>query len=65
VREITSDDISEYLATQDNFDLELFVYRTLLEHGITSSHGATYLDPQLGRARQFDIRASVAFLNVG
>jgi hypothetical protein len=63
--EITPKDISEYLDTQDDFDLELFAYRTLLEHGIASSHGGTYIDPQLGKTRQFDIRASVGFRNVG
>jgi hypothetical protein len=63
--EITPKDISEYLDTQDDFDLELFVYRKLLEHGIASSHGGTYIDPHLGKARQFDIRASVGFTNVG
>jgi len=63
--EITSTDITEYLDIQDDFDLELFVYRSLLEKGIASSHGGTYIDPHLGKARQFDIRASVGFPNVG
>lgn len=65
MNEITPADISEYLETQDDFDLELSVYRQLLEHGIASSHGGTYIDPHLGKARQFDIRARVGFPRVG
>lgn len=63
---IALQDIVEYLATQDDFDLELFAYRALREHGIpVASHGGTYLDPVAGKIRQFDIRASLEFGKLG
>jgi hypothetical protein len=55
---ITERDIEEYLRTRSDFDLELFVYRKLLEHGCQALHGGTYIDPIAGKARQFDIRAT-------
>ncbi len=61
--EITSKDISEYLETQDDFELELSVHRSLLEYGVTCTHGGTYIDPNMRRARQYDVRASVRFGN--
>lgn len=65
ISEITPEEISEYLETQDDFDLELSDCRQLLERGIAGSHGGTYIDSHLGKATQFDIRASVGFPRVG
>ena len=56
-KEIDKADIEEYLATQSDFDLELFVYRSVQEHGMTASHGGSYYDPLTGKNRQFDVRA--------
>lgn len=50
-------DIQEYLATQSDFDLELFVYRSVQQHGMTALHGGSYIDPTTGKTRQFDVRA--------
>ena len=62
---ITAQDISDYVSTQDDFDLELFVYRSLRERGILSEHGGTYIDLYTNKPRQFDIRASAEFGNIG
>jgi len=62
---ITARDISDYVATQDDFDLELFVNRTLKERGVLSEHGGTYIDPYTNKPRQFDIRASIEFGKLG
>lgn len=55
---ITDRDIEEYLRTRSDFDLELFVYRTLQEHGCPAIHGGTYIDPIAKKARQYDVRAT-------
>lgn len=55
---ITAPDIKEYLGTQDDFDLELFVYRTAKQLGLVASHGGTYEDPVTKKHRQYDVRAS-------
>jgi hypothetical protein len=54
---ITDRDIEDYLRTRSDFDLELFVYRTLQECGCPATHGGTYIDPVAQKARQYDIRA--------
>jgi hypothetical protein len=54
---LTADQIKGYLDTQDDFDLELSVYRTLVERGVPAQHGGTYIDSATGKARQFDVRA--------
>jgi hypothetical protein len=56
-KEITQADIAEYLVTQSDFDLELFVDRSLKERGITTSHGGSYFDSVTGKSRQYDVRA--------
>lgn len=56
-KEITQADIAEYLVTQSDFDLELFVDRSLQERGITTSHGGSYFDSVTGKSRQYDVRA--------
>jgi hypothetical protein len=55
---VTAEDINKYLETQNDFDLELFAKRTLLDHGIPARHGATYVDPVTEKPRQFDLRAT-------
>jgi hypothetical protein len=50
--------ITDYLDNRDDFELELFAYRTLLEHGITARHSGTYVDVATTKARQFDLRAA-------
>jgi hypothetical protein len=54
---LTANQIKQFLGTQDDFDLELFVYRTLVERGVPAQHGGTYIDSATGKARQFDVRA--------
>ncbi len=55
-KEIDAEAIAQYLDTQSDFDLELFVYHSLVEHGIRATHGGTYVDPVTRKYRQFDIR---------
>jgi hypothetical protein len=54
---ITTADIREYLDTQDDFDLELHLYRTATQLGLVASHGGTYEDPITKKHRQYDVRA--------
>jgi hypothetical protein len=56
---ITASDISEYLAAQDDFNLELYVYNTAKAMGISATHGGTYEDPVTKKSRQYDVRAAV------
>src|ERR1700733_8316779 len=58
---ITAIDINEYLQTRSDFDLELFVCRSLRECGYVTAHGGTYIDPVKGIPRQFDVRAHAQF----
>lgn len=55
---ITADDLAEYVATRDDFNLELYVYRTARELGLSATHGGTYEDPITNKPRQYDVRAS-------
>lgn len=55
---ITEKDLAEYLTTQNDFDLELFVYRTARELGLAASHGGTYNDPITEKPRQYDVRVT-------
>jgi hypothetical protein len=59
--EITADHINQYLDTRDDFDLELFAYRSLQERGWESHLGGTYADPQTGKFRQYDVRGRRRF----
>ena len=58
---ITDMDVSDYLDTQSDFDLELFAYRSLQDNGIEAVHAGWYTDPVTGIPRQFDIRAHAVF----
>src|SRR6185437_17145731 len=54
---VTAEDIAAYLDAQDDFDLELFVHRSLVNSGFHSEHAGTYDDPATGRPQRFDVRA--------
>lgn len=58
---LSPNDVADYLDKQSDFDLELFVYRTLIDSGIDASHAGFYADPITGVRRQFDIRATRVF----
>jgi hypothetical protein len=55
--EIDAASITKYLESQSDFDLELFVYHALIDHGIQVTHGGTYVDPVTRKYRQYDMRA--------
>lgn len=57
--EISSEDLQEYLATQDDFALELFVYSKARSLGFNATHGGTYVDPVTKKPRQYDVRANM------
>jgi len=54
---ISEADLAEYLATQDDFALELSVYHEARKLGFTATHGGTYEDPVTQKSRQYDVRA--------
>lgn len=54
---ITQSDLARYLATQDDFALELFAASEARRAGFDVTHGGTYEDPVTGKHRQFDVRA--------
>src|ERR1043166_3903146 len=56
---ITAQDIKTYVESQDDFGLELRVFRACKETGFDASHGGTYEDPVTKKTRQFDVRASI------
>jgi len=56
---ISVNDIKEYLATQDDFALELYVYNQARSLGFYATHGGTYEDPVTKKSRQYDIRAFI------
>jgi len=58
---ITKEHLEEFIATQDDFALELYVYNLAREHGFKVTHAGSYVDPQTGKARQFDVQASMAY----
>ena len=59
--EITEKEISDYLDTRDDFDLELFAYRTLRENGWDAHLGGSYTDEITGKPRQYDVQALKEF----
>lgn len=62
---ITAEDLTEYVTTQDDFGLELFVYAKARELGLSATHGGTYIDPVTEKLRQYDVRASAVQLPSG
>jgi hypothetical protein len=55
---ITKADLEEFIKTQDDFALELYVYSLARRLGFTSIHAGSYSDRITGKTRQFDVRAS-------
>lgn len=55
---ITKSDLTEFVAGQDDFRLEVSVIKCLTKFGAYVQHGGTYEDPTTGVSRQFDIRAT-------
>ncbi|MGM9489738.1 hypothetical protein [Ideonella sp. YS5] len=56
---ITASDVADYLATRDDFALELFVYSQARALGLQATHGGAYEDPVSKKTRQYDVRASL------
>lgn len=57
---ITKEHLEEFIATQDDFALELYVYDLARKAGFNPTHAGSYVDPNTGKARQFDVQASRA-----
>lgn len=57
---ITKEHLKEFIATQDDFALELYAYNLARELGFKVTHAGSYIDPQTGKARQYDVQASRA-----
>lgn len=57
---ITKEHLEEFIATQDDFALELYVYDLARKLGFRPTHAGSYTDPSTGKARQFDVQASRA-----
>lgn len=57
---ITRSDLEEFIKTQDDFALELYVYSLARELGFTATHAGSYTDRITGKTRQFDVRASLS-----
>ena len=60
---ITAADLSEYLASQDDFAFEREVYHVAKRLGFAAEHAALYTDPVTDKPRQFDVRASFTLGN--
>jgi hypothetical protein len=56
---VTSQEIENYLNSQDDFALEMQVYSLATSLNFEASHGGTYQDPVTKKPRQYDIRAHV------
>jgi hypothetical protein len=54
---IDAEDISEYLASVDDFAFEREIYSLAKGLGLQSQHSALYTDPVSQKMREFDIRA--------
>lgn len=54
---VTAEDIAAYLDAHDDFDLELFVHRSLVGSGFHSELAGTCSDPASGRPQRFGVRA--------
>jgi hypothetical protein len=55
---ITAEHLKEFIATQDDFALELFAYSLARDFGFSATHAGSYVDPISGKARQFDVQAT-------
>jgi hypothetical protein len=55
---ITKENLEEFIATQDDFALELYAYSLARDLGFAARHAGSYIDPITGKARQFDVQAN-------
>ena len=53
---IGAKDIEEYVNSQDDFGLELRVFRACKDRSFEVLHGGTYEDPVTKKTRQYDLR---------
>jgi hypothetical protein len=60
---ITVEDINQFISSQDDFALELFVYNKLRSLGVSATHGGAYEDPITQKHRQYDLRAWIETSN--
>lgn len=58
-KEITTEDLTEYLKTTDDFAFEVDVFKLCHEYDSSAQHGGTYTDPITKVDRQFDIRMQI------
>lgn len=56
---LTSEDLHEFVESQDDFGLELSIYSAARNLGYEAMHGGTYVDHLTKKRRQFDVQASV------
>lgn len=56
---ITKEHLEEFIATQDDFALELYAYSLAIDFGFSARHAGSYADPVTGKARQFDVQANL------
>lgn len=56
---ITREHLEEFIATQDDFALELYAYSLARDLGFSAMHAGSYTDPVTGKARQFDVQANI------
>jgi hypothetical protein len=54
---ITEAELTEYLDHTSDFAFELRTLKQFKSRGFSCEHGGTYIDPTLGKPREFDIRA--------
>jgi len=57
--EINAETITAMLSEHDDFGFEMRVRALLEKQGARVQHGWTYLDPNLGKLRQFDLRCEL------
>lgn len=56
---LTASDLESFVATQDDFGLELYVYSQARAQNYEATHGGSYTDRVTGKTRQYDIRAVI------
>ena len=56
-RPITQADLQTFIATQNDFALELHAYSLARELGFVATYAGSYKDHVTGKTRQFDVRA--------
>lgn len=58
-KSIEAADLEKYLEQEEGFALEMAALKACKANRAQAEHGGSYLDPQSGRSRQFDIRAQL------